>query len=119
MQDTAVRHFVDLQKCKWFDDRQTWERSHKPLLQRFEKEKNHDCVSTERKLTIHKFCAYRYPVLYKKGTEKSDDVRRITLQSKETSIIIKEEKYSTIICLNVASLRNATVTEIPTNSEKK
>lgn len=119
MQDTAVRHFVDLQKCKWFDDRETWERSHKPLLQRFEKEKKHDCVSTERKLTIHKFCAYRYPVLYKKGTEKSDDVRRITLQSKETIIIIKEEKHSTIICLNVASLRNATVTKIPTNFEKK
>lgn len=32
------------------------------------------------KLTVHKLCAYGYPVLYKKGTEESDDVRRITLE---------------------------------------
>lgn len=48
MQDTAVRHFVDLQKCKWFDDRETWERSHKPLLQRFEKEKKNMIVYPQR-----------------------------------------------------------------------
>lgn len=37
-------------------------------------------------LTVHELCAYRDAVLHKKGTEESDDVRRVALQSRQEAV---------------------------------
>lgn len=44
-------------------------------------------------LTVHELCAYRDAVLHKKGTEESDDVRRVALQSRQEAVWAQQDRY--------------------------
>lgn len=98
-----------MQKCKWLQGGET----------RFPKVSPKTQATGRRlrwELTVHKLCADRDPVLHKKGTEESDDVRRVALQSgQKADRSQKKKQFGSAAqkkCLNKSSF-------IPLFEEKK